>query len=1286
MLEYKTNHSVIISGESGAGKTETTKVILQYLAEVAGSTSGVEQMILSANPILEAFGNSKTLRNNNSSRFGKWVEIHMDNGGRICGAKVVNYLLEKTRVTKQAKDERNYHIFYQLCKGADSTRQKSLSLQTCNQYYFLNQSGCIDLPNVDDAKEFKEVLTAMDTLKFDKSDTEAIMKLVATILLLGNLEFKAVDVNKATGSQIKNTNILDQAAALLGVESKSLAQALTNRKLVIRGQAPMDIPLDPTKASDARDSLSCFLYGNMFNWLVLKINEFLSAGIKPGTTKLIGVLDIFGFEIFEKNSFEQLCINFANEKLQQHFNAQTFKLEEEVYSAEKIKYEHVDFIDNQIVLDLIEKKPKGLLASLDEEIVMPKGTDATWLEKMHMTHKENQRYQKVLKSPNCLIIKHYAGDVTYDSTGFLDKNKDTMNDDLLIVVRGSKSTFITGLFSGQEGSDSKTKKMSLGGQFKEQLSALMETLNATEPHYIRCIKPNETKAPVEQYFNGSMCYRQLRYAGVFEAVMIRQKGFPFRYTHEDFLKRFLILKPKLKYTSPKQGCIDLLKIFSTEYKKDMSGVQIGVSMVLYKGDQQRFLELYRNVAVEKAVIRTQAVYRGHLARKLYKRLSAVRKQLREAIKARSLDLLNKALGIYVEFEFKEVREAKALRDLILEEKRVAELLKKALEVAKNQEDPSVTTINTLKEAVDAADKINFKSNDADEARKKMAFINEKIEAKKNLEEGVKNHIESSLRDALDKVSKLGFKESDSAVQAARAELKRIEDERKIEEELRKVLSLPPAEKSSKPEPVQRKGSLARVRTTTSKAGGSGINTSSLYPGVQITETGETMVSSEADAALNQAVVKADKFGMKTPSGVTLLNTAKLLQTLRKTIISDQTETWEHVEQVLIKAPDIIETPEMAAARAQLILKAQISVVNAALESAVANFDTEQLAISIEKADKLNMEIKYFKDMLNYITATQQALHDSIAAVDQVHLEEAIQMAEAINYNKEDLITAQHLRDVLAGLAQEMDQLLRVVPSRDEMQHLYTRAQEVGMHTEDMQKLYNVLCLNEEEFVKLQIKAAINLKDETRIIKHSGRLKEIFFSRFGNAFVLNQCSRLKSPDEYVQGKFFGKDSLKAGMLLWTKEPIHTSLTHMYEIEEDLQTKEQQLHSRELNKTATKLFKNIMGWMGDRQLSFPQVLAREVLQTGIQEPLLRDEIYCQLIKQMTSNPTLASVDKGWRLMKLCLQTFPPSSEFENFLEMFIRKSGDSHSECIGLLHTIVYKGAKSSPPSDDQIGAA
>jgi myosin heavy subunit len=394
LTAFKQLQSLVISGESGSGKTEVTKQALQYLAAIAGSKGGIETKVLKANPVLEAFGNAKTLRNDNSSRFGKYMEIFLSNAnGEITGASTQNYLLEKIRVVQPSPGERNFHIFYQLCKAApDDIRKRYKIKPNPADYYYLK--SCTDVPTINDEKDMSEVIGAMKELGFSSLERDGLFAVVSAILALGNIKFRETKADQSEVVPDKSGLWLESAAEILQIDTGALANALVTQMLIIPGQAPTTMTLNVDKASNTRHALSKFMYERMFNWLVTRINQTLDITGGEGHKGLlyIGILDIFGFEIFKNNSFEQLCINFTNEMLQQHFNNNTFKLEEKLYVSEGIEWTSIKFIDNQPMIDLITAKTIGVLPLLDEELKVPKGSDKGFLSKLAEKQGKNEKY------------------------------------------------------------------------------------------------------------------------------------------------------------------------------------------------------------------------------------------------------------------------------------------------------------------------------------------------------------------------------------------------------------------------------------------------------------------------------------------------------------------------------------------------------------------------------------------------------------------------------------------------------------------------------------------------------------------------------------------------------------------------------------------------------------------------------------------------------------------------------------------------------------------------------
>ncbi|XP_010225627.1 PREDICTED: unconventional myosin-X [Tinamus guttatus] len=616
------NQCILISGESGAGKTESTKLILKFLSAMSQhslelssreKTFCVEQAILESSPIMEAFGNAKTVYNNNSSRFGKFIQLNICQKGNIQGGRIIDYLLEKNRVVRQNPGERNYHIFYALLAGVEEREKDAFYLSMPENYHYLNQSGCTADKTISDKDSFKEVITAMEVMQFSKEEVREVLRLLAGILHLGNIEFIT-----AGGAQVSYKTALGRSAELLGLDSTQLTEALTQRSMILRGEEILT-PLSIQQAIDSRDSMAMALYSQCFAWVIKKINSRIRS---KEDFKSIGILDIFGFENFEVNRFEQFNINYANEKLQEYFNKHIFSLEQLEYSREGLVWEDIDWTDNGECLDLIEKK-LGLLALINEESHFPQATDSTLLEKLNAQHASNPFYVKPRVAVHNFGVKHYAGEVQYDVRGILEKNRDTFRDDLLNLLRESSLDFIYDLFehvSSRNNQDtlkcgSKHRKPTVSLQFKESLHSLMATLSSSNPFFVRCIKPNVQKMPDQ--FDQTVVLNQLRYSGMLETVRIRRAGFPVRRPFQDFYKRYKVLMRNL--TLPEdlnEKCAVLLRLYdntSTEW-------QLGKNKVFLRESLEHKLEKQREVEVTKAAMIIRAHILGYAARKRYRKV------------------------------------------------------------------------------------------------------------------------------------------------------------------------------------------------------------------------------------------------------------------------------------------------------------------------------------------------------------------------------------------------------------------------------------------------------------------------------------------------------------------------------------------------------------------------------------------------------------------------------------------------------------------------------------------
>lgn len=629
------NQSCVISGESGAGKTETTKFILQYLCTITSTVSNwVEQQILECNTILEAFGNARTVRNDNSSRFGKFMQVCFSEDVEIKGMIVQEYLLEQSRITFQAMDERNYHVFYQLVKGGD---KDEFLLESPQKYAYLNQSGCYECKGVDDARQLDELRMALTVLNIEDDLQSGIFSLVSAVLLCGNLEFRDVD-GETVQLTSNDKKIVGKMARLLAIDEAGLLACVVSRTIIVRGQSTV-IPLKLSDATENKHAMAKALYSRTFTWLVDRINRTTNPG--QNTSKFIGVLDIFGFENFATNSFEQLCINFTNEKLHKFFNHYVFALEQAEYEREEIDFAHIQFTDNTVCLELIEKAPMCVLKLLDEECKIPKGSDKGYLEKQHSGLAQHPHYFKSSdpgRWGEVFGIKHFAGRVEYTVQGFLKKNKDTDQGALFELMRDSSKTFvqdvtrfqdmlsvernmIAGARAGARTSTlSRNKSMTnkakptVGDTFRRQLQQLVDILETTTPWYVRCIKPNSDKKA--KLFEDQLVTDQLNYSGMLDIVRIRREGFPVHVPAQTFVSKYAAMAQvmnKRLSSDPKQAAAEIL----TYIKAPRTEWQIGKTKIFLRNSVFEPLEEKLKELLYDKVVIIQKWWRMYRARKRF---------------------------------------------------------------------------------------------------------------------------------------------------------------------------------------------------------------------------------------------------------------------------------------------------------------------------------------------------------------------------------------------------------------------------------------------------------------------------------------------------------------------------------------------------------------------------------------------------------------------------------------------------------------------------------------------
>ncbi|XP_053850834.1 myosin-1B-like isoform X1 [Vidua macroura] len=678
MLTDRENQSILITGESGAGKTVNTKRVIQYFATIAASgekkkeeqTSGkmqgtLEDQIISANPLLEAFGNAKTVRNDNSSRFGKFIRIHFGATGKLASADIETYLLEKSRVTFQLKAERSYHIFYQIMSNKKPELIDMLLITTNPYDYQFVSQGEITVASINDQEELMATDSAIDILGFSADEKTAIYKLTGAVMHYGNLKFK--QKQREEQAEPDGTEVADKAAYLMGLNSADLLKALcyprvkVGNEYVTKGQTVQQV-------YNSVGALAKAVYEKMFLWMVVRINEQLDT--KQPRQYFIGVLDIAGFEIFDFNSLEQLCINFTNEKLQQFFNHHMFVLEQEEYKKEGIEWTFIDFgMDLAACIELIEK-PMGIFSILEEECMFPKATDTSFKNKLYDQHLgKSNNFQKPKpakgKAEAHFSLVHYAGTVDYNITGWLEKNKDPLNETVIGLYQKSSVKTLALLFASYGGAEAEASGGGGGGKkggkkkgssfqtvsalFRENLNKLMTNLRSTHPHFVRCIIPNETKTPGKNPKQKDPCsdtsiplctavwaihlcsalpgamehelvLHQLRCNGVLEGIRICRKGFPSRVLYADFKQRYKVLNasaiPEGQFIDSKKASEKLLgsiDVDHTQYK-------FGHTKVFFKAGLIGILEEMRDEKLAQLITRTQARCRGFLMRVEYQRM------------------------------------------------------------------------------------------------------------------------------------------------------------------------------------------------------------------------------------------------------------------------------------------------------------------------------------------------------------------------------------------------------------------------------------------------------------------------------------------------------------------------------------------------------------------------------------------------------------------------------------------------------------------------------------------
>ena len=1326
LCEYKRSQSLLISGESGAGKTYTVRVCLGYLSEAAGSPTGIEKQIMAANPLLEAFGNAKTLRNDNSSRFGKFVRLYFSDRNQIVAASTDHYLLEKSRVVYQAKGERNFHIFYYLTTCLDSKERKRLYLTESPQsFHYMNQSGSYKAETHNDSSEFDDMRNAMCELQFSEEETWSIFEITAAILWLGNVEFEALS---EVESQVSNRKVLKTAAKLFKVDAKSLATVLTESNTML-SDGNMRRTFNVEKATDARDALAKHVYGRMFDWIVSHLNRVMMSEVSSKDTDempIIGMVDIFGFEIFKLNSFEQLCINFANEKLQQMFNRHTFTLEEKTYEDEGVPFKHVEFHDSQPLLDLLGLPAKGhkvrhsVYGCLDD-ITSTNQTDEKFLGLIKSRFKDAKKlFSTRLKRRTTFKIFHYAGGVVYDTNGFVKKNADKLYDNIVDVMSTSENPVIAKLFKKKSSKKSKSrmgkhKITTQGGTFVKQLKALEHTVNQTWPRFIRCIKPNQLKKP--DIFNAPLSLEQLRFAGVFEAVTIRKRGYPFRYTHKNFFQRFRPILFKKKKGSKKSSSKqkdkdeDLKRAQQDSYRKaskrlikrmaakidEAEDIQVGKTMVLYRAKQSRPMELLRLNAVNSYASALQRHARGMIARIQYRKMRKVLPVIKSAIKEREEEPLRAALkkAAPLRFKMRWVIKAETLLQAILTEKKLIPKIKKAL---KKDMERDFEEIDALVQQMNALRKEDKKAFKGMKAAKKLWEAHHVVSQKRKAR--------AEADEAIGGIGKVTLEKSLMAIATALRGIKAVRNDQDIPDFCKKESKVLKSEKKS----LQNEYDLVEEVLSQCRDGG------------PAGEKGKLDVSGMKPGRLEKAATAASDVARATDSLI-VIALAKTLVVLRRTLKKALTSgnekasdpEWCDVETTLSEAmaahekcAEPIVDDELKMIRGDLALRAAVDEVVKKLKTALKSLDLQELSLSTSQANELDLS-----SHRKFGTVAKKAIqkYEEVQVADRQlraalrpplkisALKDAIRSSVACGYGDEgkagEALTSNALEvhACVATLADQASDSLRVL-HRPQMESVVKGCKEMQFPLEAANELEALLQLGEKEFLERQLKAARKVGDYARAVRISEKIGEVKFrdSMYRDRHELRKCPLLKSPERFCK-RIWGLisfESLQRSMLHWVPSPIHTTLT---DIEHHPDLRDPEMLS-ELQRTACVMHKSILCAMGDRRYNNPAAIVSELLTEGLRHPAVADEILVQFCKQLTPaaadakpGPSRENAATGWEVLGLCLRAFRPSNTFAPFLDVWMRCQQSSHkSVALNLLHQSILGGNMQTCPTVESVERA
>mmetsp|Transcript_926 Transcript_926/g.2173 ORF Transcript_926/g.2173 Transcript_926/m.2173 type:complete len:1220 (-) Transcript_926:1097-4756(-) len=1163
------------------------------MAEIVGSESGIEEKILMSNPILEAFGNATTLRNDNSSRFGKWVEMIFDTHGRIKGARVHNYMLEKSRVTVQNEGERNFHVFYLLCRQAHEFPQLGL---THDIGYWKCLRGAF---TPSDEDRLSQLATAIRSLNISDERVLEVYKIVAAILHLGNLEVLA----SGDASYINPNEHLDWACSLLQISSDDLSMSICSKKLVSGRETILKF-MTLEQAVENLANLSKSLYSALFDFIVRTSNkeQYKDDLTTKESPYIVGVLDMYGFEVLPQNSFEQFCINYANEKLHQHFVFCTFKKEMQTYQQEGISYEKIGFIDNLQVLELIENPRHSLMSMLNDEVLLPRGSDESVLSRMNRDFANHPNYAKDFRTPTKFTVKHFAGEVAYDIRGFLSKNADKVSADLIELAKTSQNL----LFRELLGSDALASKKPILFQFKQQLDSMMESIRQTNSHFIRCIKPNNSKMP--DLFQDPIVLDQLKFSGIFETAKILQQGFTNQMSHQEFVFRYSCLSTGLTAPSPKQHCEALIRKISSP-----ALYQVGETTVFFGNKAYYDLERRRNEVVSSLIIHTQSSFKRRIAMKLKQQLLAAKPEFIAALRSKDLAIVQATLDKYdhLSFEIKEMRDLKALRRNLSDQQTVEELLA-ALDLSRPQ-----TCRAKIMHALSLADSINYTSPTVEYARQQVS----------------KAHQLSLVLTMFEARS-----ESDMTIEEIEILIKQfrefgLEDD---DDHLLRLLMMRDIY-------YRERDMMAQLRSAMENGGPSSVNDD--FTTLQTKQLHFKLV--EAESLLPG---RDKKLAELHAAGEVLL---KIRNCLKR-------HDWEGLQLIMLHDVDrhpILESYNDLWVACQALLKHSTnSSLEQELKDAIKdkNLQKLQMLVSNIEANSISVSRDIYtqaKAMLQKLQQISGVLKEAMRTKQIDQLNAVINACIELDFSNMEVLNAIQMRDQLESIYKEAALALNIMDVKL-MQSIMKLSRELGLkNTSEQNDIHHILFEMDELAIKtLQVECAEGLRDdyllvERRIALVDEKIKSTFFRSDWKMYP-----SLKDPKVWASSLLLpGKKHHT--FHTYTRHIIHESLSHV--------------GSSKNNKAAVKCFRSIMTVMGDRIAGPPGFEANYLVKTARKVPQIQEEIYLQLMKQLTSNPDSSSRRKGWNLLALFLRTFPTGNLLE-CIHAFIRKSCDVSESLLRLMY--------------------